>query len=396
MLSTMAKENFALKNKQYTEVGILSLAHYLIDFYCNFLPVLLPILILKLGFSLTLSGILVMVMSFSANVLQPVFGYFMDKYNFNKIIPFILPFGAVFICATSWTSNFIVLTLLVGLSGLAVSVFHPMGAGLVSKVAPPDRASASMSIFVSGGNLGFALAPILLVFFINTYDLSLLPLLIIPALILGMIIYFSRLSKLRFVDKTAAENIHFDFFKMLKNKPLMFLNISMGIRAWVFTAVVTFLPLWAIQMGLDNTVGGWLLTLFLCGSTTGSFIAGFLNDRFGYKKIILAALFLGIFPTIYFLLSQEINFVVCTALFAAGAMTMAPNPGAIVWGQKFLPDNPAMASGMMLGLSFGLGGIGTMFTSVLAESVGLSIALEITTILLIIAVVLTYLTPESL
>ena len=71
--------------KSYLQVILLAMGHFFNDFYCNFLPILLPILIPKLGLSLTLSGALVMVMSLSANVLQPVFGYFMDKYNFNKI-----------------------------------------------------------------------------------------------------------------------------------------------------------------------------------------------------------------------------------------------------------------------------------------------------------------------
>lgn len=382
--------------KKYIQVGLLSAAHFLNDFYCNFLPILLPILIPKLGLSLTLSGVLVMVMSFSANVLQPVFGYFMDKYNFTSWVPYLIPFGAIFICITSWTSNFWVLTLLVALSGLAVSTFHPMGAGLVSKVAPENKVSSSVSYFVSGGNLGFALAPILLVLFMNTYSLDLLPMLIIPALILGILIYLSGLHKVRFVNESVAKNMHFDFRQILRNKPLMMLNISMGIRAWIFTAIVTFLPLWAIQKGMDNTVGGSLLTLYLCGSTTGSFLAGFLNEHFGYKKIILAALFFAIFPTAYFLISEEFDLFVCIALFLAGAMAMAPNPGAIVWGQKFLPDNPGMASGMMLGLSFGLGGIGTMLTSALAEHVGLTLALGLTTTLLVIGVILAYFTPETL
>ena len=76
------------------------------------------------------------------------------------------PFGAVFICLTNWASNFIVLAVLIGLSGLAVSTFHPMGAGLVSKVAPDGKISTCISIFVAGGSFGFALAPIFISLFL--------------------------------------------------------------------------------------------------------------------------------------------------------------------------------------------------------------------------------------
>ncbi|WP_279223103.1 MFS transporter [Megamonas hypermegale] len=382
--------------KSYLQVILLSMGHFFNDFYCNFLPVLLPILIPKLGLSLTLSGVLVMVMSFSANVLQPVFGYFMDKYNFNKLMPFIIPFGAIFICLTSLVSEFWMLAILIGLSGLAVSTFHPMGAGLISKVSPEGKVSSSISIFVAGGSLGFAFSPILLVYFMNLFDLKYLPILIIPAFILGFFMYSSGLSRQRFVNEQVAKNMHFSFSRLFKNKPLMFLNISMGIRAWVFTALVTFLPLWAMHQGYDNTSSGWILTVYLCGSVIGGLVGGILNDKIGYKKVILWALILAIFPTMCFLFVSQMGILIYVVLFLSGALAMAANPGAIVWGQNFLPDNPGMASGMMLGLSFGLGGIGTMLTSSIAEWIGLSMALGITTALLVISVVLVYITPVNL
>lgn len=381
--------------KSYLQVILLAMGHFFNDFYCNFLPILLPILIPKLGLSLTLSGALVMVMSLSANVLQPVFGYFMDKYNFNKIMPLIIPFGAVFICLTNWASNFIVLAVLIGLSGLAVSTFHPMGAGLVSKVAPDGKISTCISIFVAGGSFGFALAPILLVYFMQVYSLDYLPILIIPAIILGVLMYSSGLSKACFVNEQVAKNMHFNLAQILQNKPLMLLNISMGLRAWLFTALVTFLPLWAIEKGCDNTLSGWILTIYLCGSVIGGLIGGALNDKIGYKKVILWALIFTLIPTMYFLFAQQIDILMYIALFVGGGLVMAANPGAIVWGQDLLPDNPGMASGMMLGLSFGLGGFGTMLTGSLAESYGLTMALALTAILLIISIVLVYLTPEK-
>lgn len=381
--------------KSYLQVILLAMGHFFNDFYCNFLPILLPILIPKLGLSLTLSGALVMVMSLSANVLQPVFGYFMDKYNFNKIMPLIIPFGAVFICLTNWASNFIVLAVLIGLSGLAVSTFHPMGAGLVSKVAPDGKISTCISIFVAGGSFGFALAPILLVYFMQMYSLDYLPILIIPAIILGILMYSSGLSKARFVNEQVVKNMHFNLAQILQNKPLMLLNISMGLRAWLFTALVTFLPLWAIEKGCDNTLSGWILTIYLCGSVIGGLIGGALNDKIGYKKVILWALIFTLIPTMYFLFAQQIDILMYIALFVGGGLVMAANPEAIVWGQDLLPDNPGMASGMMLGLSFGLGGFGTMLTGSLAESYGLTMALALTAILLVISIVLVYLTPEK-
>ena len=62
-----------------TSVVLLACGHLTNDFYCNFLPVLLPIIMPKLDLSLTLSGLLVMVMSIASNMMQPVFGYLKGK-----------------------------------------------------------------------------------------------------------------------------------------------------------------------------------------------------------------------------------------------------------------------------------------------------------------------------
>ena len=54
---------------------------------------------------------------------------------------------------------------------------------------------------------------------------------------------------------------------------------------------------------------------------------------------------LAIFPTMCFLFVSQMGILIYVVLFLSGALAMAANPGAIVWGQNFLPDNPGMASG---------------------------------------------------
>ena len=58
--------------------ALLSTGHAMVDFYANFLPILLPLLMLKFDLSLTMCGVLVMVASVTTNMLQPFFGYLMD------------------------------------------------------------------------------------------------------------------------------------------------------------------------------------------------------------------------------------------------------------------------------------------------------------------------------
>ena len=80
-------------------------------------------------------------------------------------------------------------------------------------------------------------------------------------------------------------------------------------------------------------------------------------------------------------------------MFLSGAFILAPQPSSLVWAQQMMPSNVAMASGMMMGLSFGLGSIGTALTAAFADHIGLSLSLLLTSIPLLIAAVLAIMTP---
>lgn len=380
-----------LKDSTY-RVSLLSFGHFLSDFYCNFLPILLPLIMPKLGLSLTLSGILVMVFSFTSNVLQPFFGYLIDRHNVNRLLLMVIPSGAIFICSTGYVHSTITLFLVIAISGIAVSCYHPLASNLVSAVADKKKSGLSLSLFVAAGNLGFALAPLILVYFTKTFSLAALPFLILPALILSVFYYHSRLYN---ISTTNNQNKTFHLKTLCKDSALVKLNVAMGLRAWTHAAVSTFLPILLISRGKDATAAGLLLTIFLVGAAVGGMVGGFFNDRFGYKKVIIYALLLGILPTYLFFSAITITPLTVLYLFLCGASLQAPQPSSIVWAQKLLPNYGGMASGMMMGLSFGLGGIGAAFTAVLADSIGLSTALLLTAIPLGLGALVIAVTPKA-
>lgn len=375
-------------------VTLLTTGHFFSDFYANFLPALLPIIMPKLGLSLTMSGLLVMILSFTSNVLQPFFGYIMDKRSLNWLLLFTVPGSAIFICLTGLADTKLALFILVALSGLAVSIFHPLSSSLVSKVASTSKLGLSISIFVAGGNLGFALAPVIIVYFTENYGLSSLPLLMIPSLLLAVALYQSGLSKPRLRSVTTPEKSS-NLTKISAQVDLIKLNLAMGLRAWTHVSVTTFLPVLLVSRGHSATFAGIMLTIFLIGAALGGLYGGYLSDRLGCKKVIIASLALGILPTYLFLSSIEITWWTWIVLFFCGAGLQGSAPSSLVWAQKLLPNNAGMASGMMLGLSFGLGGIGAAITGALADSITLATSLLLTTIPLVLAALITVTIPEK-
>lgn len=375
-------------------VTLLSFGHFFSDFYANFLPALLPIIMPKLGLSLTASGLLVMILSFTSNVLQPFFGYLMDKKNLNWLLLVTVPGSAIFICYTGLVETQFMLFLLVGLSGLAVSIFHPLGSSLLSKVSSSKKLGLSVSLFVAGGNLGFAFAPIILVYFTEIYGLSSLPILIIPSLILAFTYYQSGLYKPQLRLLQSPENTP-PLPKLSEQVDLIKLNIAMGLRAWTHVSITTFLPVLLVARGHSTTFAGIMLTVFLIGAATGGLFGGYISDKIGFKKVIIASLALGVIPTYLFLSSHDITWLTWVTLFLCGAGLQGAAPSSLVWAQKLLPNNAGMASGMMLGLSFGLGGIGAAITGALADYLSLQTALLWTTLPLALAAILAAMIPAK-
>src|SRR5436190_5084494 len=69
---------------------LLSCGHFFIDLYSSALGALQPLLVQKLGLSLTQVGILAGVFVFSNSVMQPFYGYLSDRFHtrmFSALAP---------------------------------------------------------------------------------------------------------------------------------------------------------------------------------------------------------------------------------------------------------------------------------------------------------------------
>lgn len=371
---------------------LLTSGHFLSDFYANFLPALLPLVISKLGLSLTLSGLLVMVFSITSSMLQPICGYFVDKSGYTWLLLITLPFSAAFICFSPLAPNTVILFSAIALSGIATSLFHPLGSSLVGKASLNEQQSLAMSLFIGGGNLGYAIAPAIIIFFLLHYGLETLPILIIPSILLTVALYSNGLHKipLAVVPRTTTQ-----IRRWYHSVSLLKLNAVMALRSWPQVAIPTFLPVMLHSQGHSPVLAGQMLTVFLLSGAVGGLLGGYCGDKIGYKKCILGALLLSLLPTYFFLGATKITWFSWIMLGLCGALLQSMVPSSIVWAQAILPENAAMASGMMLGLTFGLGGVGTAITGTMADYVGLQPALLWTVVPLLLAIVLALNIPNT-
>ena len=165
-------------------------------------------------------------------------------------------------------------------------------------------------------------------------------------------------------------------------------------RSWAHIGLLTFIPFYYINyMKGDPIRAGSLLFAFLSAGTVGTLVGGPLADRYGHKKIILFSLGCTVPLLVLFLLSSGVWSFIWLTL--AGFILIFSFSVSMVMGQSFMPQNVGMASGLILGLSFGMGGLGAALLGLFADLWGVPFTLWVIAFLPWAAFVLAALIPYS-
>src|SRR5690606_515962 len=139
---------------------LLTLSHSANDAFANVLPVFLPSIQSRLGLGEAVLAVAVAVISLSSNVLQPFFGGFVDRWGRRRSAALGLIVGSVLMGFVSVVGSVWSLFFILAVGGLGSAVFHPAAASLARDTGA--RRGLSMSLFASGGSLGTAVMPVVL------------------------------------------------------------------------------------------------------------------------------------------------------------------------------------------------------------------------------------------
>jgi FSR family fosmidomycin resistance protein-like MFS transporter len=131
--------------------------------------------------------------------------------------------------------------------------------------------------------------------------------------------------------------------------------------------------------------------VMLAGGAAGTLAGGRLADRFGRRTVLIGSMLVLPVLIVGFLVSPPALAMVFAGL--AGAATIATFAVTIVMGQEFLPGRIGVASGVTIGLSIGLGGVGAPLLGLLADAHGLRSVFEVMTVFPLLALALSLTLP---
>jgi FSR family fosmidomycin resistance protein-like MFS transporter len=207
---------------QYHKIAVISVAHLMNDLYSNYLPQMLPFLIvLYPGFTVTSGAIMVSAFSITSSLAQPLFGYFMDKQGKRWLAYIGTLWMAIMLSLTGIVHSYSLLVVLAALAGIGTAVFHPQASTMIN-VLSKDRKAVLLSVFVAFGNFGFALSPLLLIPLFQAYGLKSTVVTIIPGIIVAILLFlFSPRDQISKVVRQRSELYLKVLRKLQKNSLLL-------------------------------------------------------------------------------------------------------------------------------------------------------------------------------
>ena len=349
----------------------LAAGHLGTDFAGGALPALLPFLTERFSLSYTLAAVVVLASTTSSSVVQPLFGLWSDRRGAPWLLPVGVAVAGIGIALAAAAPSYWLVLLLVVVSGLGVAAYHPEGSKFAAYASGQRRASG-MSAFSIGGNVGYALGPIVATPLVIWFGLRGGLLLALPCLAIAVALLMLLPFLRSFVpDRTG----HRQGTGESKPGALVLLLGVIAFRSLAWFGLITFVPLWEVSLGHSTAYGNHLLALMLLGGGLGTIAAGPLADRFGRRPIVLASLaatapLIAVFVAVGGVLGT-------LALCGAGICVIGTFGVTMVMSQEYLPRHIGMASGLSIGLSIGLGGIAVVGLGALADAVDLRAALYV-------------------
>ncbi|MEK3967235.1 MFS transporter [Paenibacillus sp. FSL H7-0323] len=354
----------------------VSFVHLFNDSIQAVIPAIFPILKDNLLLSFAQIGWISFALNMTSSVIQPVIGYAADR----KPRPILLPLG---MCSTflgvlllAYANSYFLVLFSVILIGFGSATFHPEGMR-VAHMAAGQRKGLSQSIFQVGGNAGQSLGPMLTKWvFIPFGQIGALGFTIVAAAGIAVQTYVARWYRemldagYTFHKKSTARAIDPARRKSIRTATII-LVFLVFVRSWYGASIGSYYAFYLMdkyQMTLDKAQ--IYIFMYLAAGAVGTFFGGPLADRFGRRNLIL----LSMVGTVPFALALPFVGPLWAAvlLLIGGFILLSSFSVTVIYAQMLYPGNIGTVSGLITGLAFGLGGIGSLVLGNLIDSIGIA------------------------
>ena len=362
----------------WRELWLITIGHSLTHWYPATFYLLLPLIGNELGLSYSQIGLIMTCQYIAAAVANIPGGVLVDTIGRKGLLMAVSLFWVGFpYLLIGFTHGYLMLLACVALVGFGNSLWHPTAIPTLGQ-RYPERKGLVLSVHGMGGNVGDAIAPIVIgaALAIFTWR-EVVVMNVLPGLVVALLMFVFLGSMRLGAKKSAAEAQTLEQYwkgvrQLFRNRALILLSTGSTFRSMTQTALLTFLPVYlAHEMGYSPfVVGACLFALQVAGFAAAP-IAGHLSDRMGRRSIIMGSMA----ATAVVLVAMA--FSGGSALFVAfvavlGFFLYAIRPVMQAWILEATPKN---MGGSSIGILFGAQALGAaagpFFAGMVADRQGL-------------------------
>jgi FSR family fosmidomycin resistance protein-like MFS transporter len=402
-MTTIAAE--APPESTFREVWLISAGHMMTHWYPATFYLLLPLIGKQLDLSFSQIGS-ILTCQFAAGALSNIPG--------GMLVDAIGRKGLLMAVALSWiglpylvmglSHSYWMLLVCAALVGIGNNLWHPTAIPLLARKFP-GRRGLVVSIHAMGGNLGDAVAPLVVGAMLTVFSWrDVVVMNVVPGLVASVLLMLS-LGRIDEegpdADRHAAERRGavgtFAAVRLLfSNRTVVMLSLGSAVRAMTAMTLLTFLPVFLLtDLGYTEAwVGGCLFALQAAGFAAAP-ITGHLSDRMGRRSIIMSSMLMSAVVLLFMAFAgRSPVFVLFVAflgffLFAIRAVLQA-------W---LLDATPAHLGGTSIGILFGAqaagAAIGPLIGGVLADHYGIIATFYFLAATIVVANMFIFFTPPS-
>ena len=356
-----------------TVLIMISSSHAVIHAYSTLMPLVYPLALTELHFSVFALGVMVAIANLAGGFLQLGAGAVTRLVRRHTLLGIGALGMALAGAATAGATNFLQFSAGNILRSVATSPQHPVGNSLLSDVYPKARRGTAIAGHVAGGNVGtLLLTPASAVLLSVLGWRAAVLLLAAPATLAGIIVLAGIGERARPLRERTAVGDMLEGFRQVwgsRNLLLIFLASLIAAGGRGLGVVILVVPLYLkLHLHLSNGTVAELYTLLLVGSVVGPLIGGPLSDRLGRRRLLLVAYPLSALTTVAVLSAPVTGPWLALALAAMGLVVYLESPLL----QAFLADEaPALERDAIFSLYFAVAfGIGALWAAAIGAAVG--------------------------
>ena len=281
----------------WRELWLITTGHALTHWYPATFYLLLPLIGNELGLTYSQIGLIMTCQYVAAAVANIPGGMVVDTVGRKGLLMAVSLFWVGFpYLLIGFTHGYLMLLMCVSLVGFGNSIWHPTAIPTLAQ-RYPDRKGLVLSLHGMGGNVGEAVAPIVIGGALAVFTWrEVVVMNVLPGLVVALLMLVF-LGSMRLGGKKSAHESQtlaqywVGVRQLFRNRALILLSTGSTFRSMTQSALLTFLPVYlAREMGYSPFVVGACLFALQAAGFAAAPIAGHLSDRMGRRSIVMGSM----------------------------------------------------------------------------------------------------------